>query len=261
MAPRRWPGPLWWLTRAHTGCLRIHIPRRGHLTHPIPPAANPHRLLPRSLHALCFSSPYLCFVLPESFLRRRHSACRGSCGSSTTSRRGRGGGFSHCLFAALLCPLCPGLCHRRLRTGATGLGWGHLQGSNSATTCVPWARVISLWSPVGLSPSHHVQLHIPWGSSSRCFQLLISGCNHCRLDFTVLRLRHRCQLRTTLDRDIYSRQCNPFVSGCAGLSEPSSVTPRREAHITRCGDTCSVNGRGNDRDCDPQQPQTWKHPC
>lgn len=136
VAPGRWPGPLWWLARAHTGCLRTHIPRHRHLTRPIPPGANPHRLLPRSLRLLCFSSPYLYSVLPESFLRQRHSACRRSCGSSTTSRRGRGGGFSRSVCCQPLCvPFAPGLCHRRLRTGATGLGWGHLQGAAPATLC------------------------------------------------------------------------------------------------------------------------------
>lgn len=63
-------------------------------------------------------------------------------------------------------------------------------------------------------------------------------------------------------RAIYSRQSNPFVSSCAGLGGLSSVTPRREARVTRGGgDTCSVNGRDSERDCDSWQPQKWKDPC
>lgn len=116
----------------------------------------------------------------------------------------------------------------------------------------------TLRSPGGPSPPHHAQSHTPWGGSSRFFRLLISGCNHCRLDFTVLRLSHRCQLRATPDRAIYSRQSNPFVSSCAGLGGLSSVTPRREARVTRGGDTCSVNGRDSERDCDSWQPQNGR---
>lgn len=105
--PGRWPGPLWWLTHALTRCPSTHIPRHGHLTHPVPPAANLHRLLPPSLHPLSFSSLNLYIVLrvvlwlaaphlPQVLQKLHHFPER-------WWRRL----FPLSLLPAPLCPLCP----------------------------------------------------------------------------------------------------------------------------------------------------------
>lgn len=110
--------------------------RASHVPHPCssesPPASPslpPPPLLFFPISLFCFTT-----VVPPLAA----SACRRSCGSRTTSRRGGGGDFSHSVCCQPLCvPFAPDLCHRRLGTGATGLGWGHLVGAGSATIWAP----------------------------------------------------------------------------------------------------------------------------
>lgn len=110
-------------------------PRHGHPTYPIRAAASPHRLLPRSLRPLCFSSPYLYFVLPQSFLRWLHPPAAGPAGAAPPPGEVEAEAFPTQSAASLsVSPLLP--------TCATGGSGQEPQG---------WAGVT--WWVQGLSPS------------------------------------------------------------------------------------------------------------
>lgn len=124
-------------TRTHGVPPHPHsLSRASHAPHPsssepppAPPSFPPPSLLFFPLSLFCFTRvvpPPAAFRLPWVLREQYHHP-----------ERARRTLFPLSLLPAPPCPLCPGLCHRRLRTGAAGLGWGHLQGSTSATICAP----------------------------------------------------------------------------------------------------------------------------